>query len=149
MKLLARSLLVAAARSRRCPNQARNDSIKTSRTRATRRSAQKQFETAIERYQKAIEQVDGQPPRLVRPRRRAHRQRGNGTRPPTRSRSAVQVARRAARCTRCGYGFSLYEKAVKQARDDQARKENKKPEEVQPDLTAVNFEKPLQHLRRP
>ena len=46
------------------------------------------------------------------------------------------------------YGVSLYEKAVKQARDDQARKENKKPEEIKVDLTAVNFEKAQQHLAR-
>ena len=45
------------------------------------------------------------------------------------------------------YGISLYEKAVKQARDDQARKENKKPEEIKPDLSAVNFEKAQQHLQ--
>ena len=40
------------------------------------------------------------------------------------------------------YGVSLYEKAVQQAREDQARKENKKPEEINADLSTVNFEKP-------
>ena len=41
------------------------------------------------------------------------------------------------------YGVSLYKKAVDDARDDQARKENKKPEEItDPDLSGVNFEKP-------
>jgi len=45
------------------------------------------------------------------------------------------------------YGVSLYEKAVASARDDQARKENKKPEEIQDvDLGSINFEKPIQHL---
>lgn len=44
------------------------------------------------------------------------------------------------------YGVALYEKAVQSAREDQARKESKKPEEVDADLSAVNFEKPLQHL---
>jgi tetratricopeptide (TPR) repeat protein len=46
------------------------------------------------------------------------------------------------------YGISLYEKAVKQARDDQARKENKKPEEIQVDLTTVSFDKAEQHLEQ-
>jgi tetratricopeptide (TPR) repeat protein len=46
------------------------------------------------------------------------------------------------------YGRALYEKAVKQAREDQARKENKKPEEIQVDLTTVNFEKAQQHLEQ-
>ena len=44
--------------------------------------------------------------------------------------------------------LTLYEKAINQAREDQARRENKKPEEVQPDLTDVNFEKPQQHLQK-
>ena len=45
------------------------------------------------------------------------------------------------------YGVSLYEKALKSARDDQAKKENKKPEEVQVDLATVNFEKARDHLK--
>src|SRR5262249_31092393 len=45
------------------------------------------------------------------------------------------------------YGWFLYDKAIQGAREDQARRENKKPEEVTPDLTTVNFEKPLQHLQ--
>src|SRR5678816_2662373 len=45
------------------------------------------------------------------------------------------------------YGWFLYEKAIRLAREDQARRENKKPEEVNADLTSVNFEKPLQHLQ--
>ena len=45
------------------------------------------------------------------------------------------------------YGRFLYEKAVEGAREDEARRENKKPQEVDPDLTNVNFEKPLQHLQ--
>ena len=46
------------------------------------------------------------------------------------------------------YGVSLYEKAVQLAREEQARKENKKPEEVKPDLGSINFEKPQQHLQK-
>ena len=45
------------------------------------------------------------------------------------------------------YGVSLYNKAVDTQKEDQAKKENKKPEEVQIDLSGVNFEKPMQHLQ--
>ncbi len=44
------------------------------------------------------------------------------------------------------YGVALYERAVAAAREDLARKSNQRPEDVQPDLGTVNFEKPLQHL---
>ncbi|MBA3500882.1 MAG: tetratricopeptide repeat protein, partial [Deltaproteobacteria bacterium] len=46
------------------------------------------------------------------------------------------------------YGAYLYEKAIQTAKEDTARRENKKPEEVQPDLTNVNFEKASQHLQQ-
>jgi tetratricopeptide (TPR) repeat protein len=45
------------------------------------------------------------------------------------------------------YGRFLYEKAVRTAHEEEGRRENKKPEEVVPDLTSVNFETPLQHLQ--
>lgn len=45
------------------------------------------------------------------------------------------------------YGYTLYEKAVWAAKEEQARKEEKKPDQVVPDLTSVNFEKALQHLQ--
>jgi tetratricopeptide (TPR) repeat protein len=44
------------------------------------------------------------------------------------------------------YGVALYERAVHAAREDQARRDGRKPEAVTPDLSAVNFEKPLTHL---
>ena len=44
------------------------------------------------------------------------------------------------------YGVTLYEKSVFAAREDQARRTNRLPEEVAVDLSAVNFERPLQHL---
>jgi len=45
------------------------------------------------------------------------------------------------------YGYTLYEKAVQSAKETQAASQNKKPEEITPDLSSVNFEKPLQHLQ--
>ncbi len=45
-------------------------------------------------------------------------------------------------------GIALYNKAIDQAKEDTARRENKKKEEVEPDLTTVNFEKSKQHLEK-
>jgi tetratricopeptide (TPR) repeat protein len=45
------------------------------------------------------------------------------------------------------YGVAEYEKAVATARDDQAKKQNKKPEEIDVDLSAVSFEKAQQSLQ--
>ncbi|HVV88623.1 MAG TPA: tetratricopeptide repeat protein [Kofleriaceae bacterium] len=43
-------------------------------------------------------------------------------------------------------GAAMYEEAVEKAREDEAAREQKKPEEVVPDLHNVNFDQPLQHL---
>jgi len=43
-------------------------------------------------------------------------------------------------------GVALYEKAVKAAREDEARRQNVKPDQVQVDLSAINFERAKQHL---
>ena len=43
-------------------------------------------------------------------------------------------------------GVAGYEGAVGAAREGQARKENRRPEEIAIDLSAVNFERPRQHL---
>lgn len=45
------------------------------------------------------------------------------------------------------YGWYLYENAKFEARDLQAKKENKKIEQVEPDYTNVNFEKAMTHLQ--
>src|SRR5262249_31313772 len=45
------------------------------------------------------------------------------------------------------YGLALYERARQQATEQQAQRDNKKPEEITPDMSAVSFEKPLQHLQ--
>jgi tetratricopeptide (TPR) repeat protein len=44
-------------------------------------------------------------------------------------------------------GRAFYEKAIQNAREDQARKENRKPEEVTPDLSTVSFERALVELQ--
>jgi tetratricopeptide (TPR) repeat protein len=46
------------------------------------------------------------------------------------------------------YGIALYEKAVDDARDAQAKKANKKKEEIDPDLATVDFKTADQHLQQ-
>ena len=64
-------------------------------------------------------------------RMRSKRRLGQGRR---RVRDARSSSRPSSAMYQMWYGIALYEKAVADAREDQARKENKKPEEVKPDL---------------
>lgn len=147
MKLLASvvlgaSLLVGTAG---CPNKSRNDSVKLSNE-GTKAYGQKQYETAIERYLKATEAwrenhvawygLAG-----------AYIGKGDWAKAADAMQNAVQVAPEQAMYNMV-YGYSLYNKAIEQAREDQARRENKKPEEVAPDLSVVNFEKAQQYLAK-
>jgi tetratricopeptide (TPR) repeat protein len=45
-------------------------------------------------------------------------------------------------------GIAQMMKAISQAREDLARRESKKPEEVEPDLGSINFEGAVQHLQQ-
>ena len=147
MKLLASvvlgtSLLLGTAG---CPNKSRNESVKLSNE-GTKAYGQRQYETAIERYLKATEQwrenhvawygLAG-----------AYIGKGDWAKASDAMQNAVQIAPEQAMYNMV-YGYSLYNKAIETAREDQARRENKKPEEVQPDLTVVNFEKAQQNLQK-
>ncbi|MDQ3369582.1 MAG: tetratricopeptide repeat protein [Myxococcota bacterium] len=142
MKLVA---LVALTLLAGCPNKDRNESVKASND-GTKAYGQKQFETAIERYQKAVDKwsenhvawygLAG-----------AHIGKKDWKAAADAMEKAVQVKDDEA-MYHMVYGYTLYEKAIHQAREDQARRENKKPEEVQPDLTNINFEKASQHLQQ-
>lgn len=128
-----------------CPNKSRNESVKMSNE-GTKAYGQKQYETAIERYQKATDAwkdnhvawygLAG-----------AYIGKGDWSKAADAMQSAVQIAPEQA-MYQMVYGYSLYNKAINVAREDQARRENKKVEEVQPDLSVVNFEKPQQYLQK-
>jgi tetratricopeptide (TPR) repeat protein len=140
MKLLGALLVLALAG---CPNQSLNES-KTALNNGNKANGAKQFETAITEYQKAVEKyhdnhlawygMGG-----------AEAGKGDWGKSSDAFAVAVQLDDKQP-MYQMWYGVSLYEKAVQTAREDQAKKENKKPEEIKPDLTAVNFEKPKQHL---
>jgi tetratricopeptide (TPR) repeat protein len=142
MKLVAVvALLFLAA----CPNKSRNESVKAANE-GTRAYGQKQFETAIERYEKAVDKwkenhvawygLAG-----------AHIGKKDWKAAADAMEKAVQISDEQA-MYHMVYGYTLYEKSIHQAKEDQARRENKKPEEVEPDLTNVNFEKATQHLQQ-
>jgi tetratricopeptide (TPR) repeat protein len=127
-----------------CLDKSKNESIKAANE-GTKAYGQKQFETAVERYQKATEKwkenhvawygLAG-----------SYIGKKDWKNASDAMEKAVNVAGDQA-MYQMVYGYTLYEKAIYSAKQDQARKDNKKPEEVSPDLTNVNFEKPLQHLQ--
>ena len=141
MKLLGVFVVLLCAA---CPNQARNDSM-TLLANGNKAAGAKQFEVAVQEYQKAVDKYSDNHLAWYGM-GAAQAQRGEWDKAADGFARAVQIADNQP-MYQMWYGISLYEKAVKQARDDQARKENKKPEEIKPDLTVVNFDKSAQHLQ--
>lgn len=143
--IIATALLVASAgASTGCPNESRNESIRAANE-GTKAYGQKQYETAIAAYQRSVEKwsenhvawygLGG-----------AYAGKQDWAKAADAASHAVQIVPEQG-MYQLFYGRFLYEKAMQGAREDQARRDNKKPEEVTPDLTSVNFEKPLQHLK--
>ncbi len=140
MKLAALALLVLAG----CPNQSLNES-KAALNAGNKASGAKQFQTAITEYQRAVEKyhdnhlawygMGG-----------AEAGKGDWAKAADAFAVAVQLEEKQP-MYQMWYGVSLYEKAIAATREDQAKKENKKPEEVKVDLSTVNFEKAMQHLQ--
>ncbi|HEX4416332.1 MAG TPA: tetratricopeptide repeat protein [Kofleriaceae bacterium] len=145
MKLVGIWMLVAlAVASAGCPNEARIESI-TASNEGTKAYGQKQFDSAIVAYKRATDRwrenhvawygLGG-----------AYAGKADWANATDAMSHAVQLEPEQG-MYQLFYGRFLYEKAIQTARDDQARRENRKPEEVQPDLGSVNFEKALQHLQ--
>lgn len=127
-----------------CPNEARNDSIRALNE-CNKAYGQRQFETAIAACRRAVEKwsenhsawysLGG-----------AYAQKRDWSNATDAMSHAVQTVPEQG-MYQLQYGRFLYEKAVQTAREETAKREGKKPEEVAADLTSVNFEKPLQHLQ--
>jgi tetratricopeptide (TPR) repeat protein len=144
MKLVgtaAAALLVTLAG---CANEARNDSIRALNE-CNKAYGSKQFETAIAACKRATEKW-GDNHSAWYSLGGAHAKKRDWNNAVEAMSHAVQLAPEQG-MYQLYYGQFLYEKAVQQAHEDEARKQNKKPEEVTPDLTTVNFEKSLQHLQ--
>jgi tetratricopeptide (TPR) repeat protein len=138
--LVVSSVLALAA----CPNEAKNDSIRAMND-CNKAYGQKQFETAIEACKRATDKW-GENHSAWYTLAAAYAGKQDWTNASEAAGHAVQIVPEQA-MYQLVYGDYLYEKAMRTAREDQARRENKKPEEVTPDLSSVNFEKPLQHLQ--
>ncbi len=142
MKLLGALLILLFVAG--CPDQSKNDSKKLLNE-GNKALGQKQFDTAITSYQHSIEKwTDNHLAHYGMG--LAYAGRGDWDKAADSLSNAVRIAPEQP-MYQMWTGVSLYEKAVKQARDDQARKENKKPEEIKVDLSAVSFEKAQQHLQ--
>ena len=148
MKLVgiaATALLVASiGASAGCPNEARNESITLANT-GTKAVSQKQYDAAIADYKLAVAKWNEN--------HTAWYLLGSSYAKKQDWSNAVDALSHAVTIVpdqavyQMSYGRFLYEKAMQAARDDQAKREGKKPEEIAPDLSSVNFEKPLQHLQ--
>jgi tetratricopeptide (TPR) repeat protein len=144
MKLVGIAALALLAVLSGCPNEGRNDSI-TAANEGARTYGQKQYETAITAYLKAVEKWDKNHNAWYGL-SAAYAGKQDWAKAADAMSHAVQLVPEQP-MYQLYYGRFLYEKIVQTAREDQARRENKKPEEFTPDLTAVSFEAPLQHLQ--
>ena len=130
-----------------CPNQALNDS-RTAQAKGNKELGAKQLDAAIADFQKATAKyhdnhlawygLGG-----------AYAEKGDWTKASESFAVSVQIAPDQPMYQML-YGVSLYNKAVADARDDQAHRQNKKPEEIAEadvDLSGVNFDTAMQHLQ--
>ena len=139
---LATSLVVGLAG---CPNKSRGESIKLTND-GNKAYGAKQYETAIEKYLKATERFHDNHQAWYGLAGAYMQGKQDWAKAADAMQNAVQVAPEQA-MYQLWYGRALYEKAIFQAKEDLARRENKKIEEVQPDLTVINFEKSMSALQ--
>ena len=137
-------LVVLAGASTGCPNEARNESI-TAANECNKAYGQKQYDTAIAACRKAVEKWSDNHTAWYSL-GASYAGKPDWTNAADALSHAVQIVPEQG-MYQLYYGRFLYEKAIHTAREDQARRENKKAEEVSPDLMSINFEKPLQHLQ--
>jgi len=128
-----------------CANSQRNDSVQAANE-GSKAYGQKQWDTAIERYLKATERWRENHTAWYGL-AAAYAQRKDWGKAADAVGTAVQLEPEVA-MYHLMYGWFLYEKTKQTAKEDQARKENKKIEEVEADLAGLNFEKPMQHLQQ-
>jgi tetratricopeptide (TPR) repeat protein len=144
MKLLGAVTFVALLALAGCPNSSRNDSVQLS-NQGVEAHGKKQYETAIERFTKSTEKW--------RENHRAwygladsYEKKGDFSKAADAAEKAVEI-KPDSEMHQLTYGKLLYKKAIQQARQAQADREGKKVEQVEVDVSTINFEKALQHLQ--
>jgi tetratricopeptide (TPR) repeat protein len=142
MKILGALLVVLLAG---CPNQARNEA-RTATNNGNKLLGGKQFDAAIDEFLKAVEKDHDN----------HYAWYGLGLAYLAGKHDPDKASDAFAKCVELAndqpmyqmwYGVSLYEKTEKNAREDQAKRLGKKPEEIDTDLSGVSFEKAQQHLQ--
>lgn len=144
MKLVAliSSLLLLALAG--CPSETRNESIKLSK-KGAEALGRKEYETAVQHYKKALEKWPENHP--------AWYGLAGAWKGKQNWKEASDAAQRAAQLEpdialyNLLCGVMLYEKEIDGARAAQAQAQNKKPEEITPDLSNLKFEMALQYLQ--
>ncbi|MGE0547038.1 MAG: tetratricopeptide repeat protein [Kofleriaceae bacterium] len=127
-----------------CPNKDRRESLKASKA-GSIAFGQKQFENAAQHYKKATDMWPdnhtawyGLGGSFI--------QKGEWEKASEALGEAAKIKPEEA-MYQMYLGIALYRREVKSARDELAKKEGRKPEEVEPDLSTRNFEKPKQFLQ--
>jgi Flp pilus assembly protein TadD len=141
MKQLGLMVLVLATA---CGDSAQNDS-KTASNAGNKALEAKQFDTAVTEFTKATERYPDNHYAWYGL-GAAQAKKGDWAKAADAFGRAVQIEDKQPTYQKL-FGMALFEKAVASAREDQAKKLNKKPEEIEVDLSQVNFEKPMQHLQ--
>jgi tetratricopeptide (TPR) repeat protein len=127
-----------------CPNEARNDSIRAANE-GNQALGVKQLDAAISALKRAVERWSDNHTAWYSL-GIAYKDKPDWAAATDALSHAVQLKPEEA-MYQLVYGWCLYEKAIATARDEQARRENKKPAEIVPDLSNVSFETALQHLQ--
>lgn len=141
MKLVGMALCVALFA---CGSSQRNESVQAANE-GTKAYGAKQYETAIERYQKATEKWPENHSAWYGL-AASYGGKKDWAKAADAAKQAVALEPEIAMYQLMA-GRTQYEKVIDQAKEDTARKESRKKEEVEPDLTGANFETALQHLR--
>jgi tetratricopeptide (TPR) repeat protein len=138
------SIAVAAFALAGCPNEARNDSITLSNA-GSKAYGQKQIESAIASYKQAVAKWDKNHTAWFGL-GAAYAEKQDWTNAADAMSRAVQLMPDIATYQQ-SYGTILYNKAINGSGQGKRERDPKKPDEAAPDLSSVNFEKPLQHLQ--
>ncbi|HEY5936032.1 MAG TPA: tetratricopeptide repeat protein [Kofleriaceae bacterium] len=141
---LAIAMALALAMGSGCLDSDKNDAINLANE-GSKAYGAKQWDTAIEKYKKATEKwpdhhmawygMAG-----------AYNKKSDFKNAADAAGKAVKIAGDQAMYHQF-YGLMLYEKAVFEAKDELSKKEDKKIEDVKPDLGNINFETSLKHLQ--
>jgi len=144
MRIVAATACVALLALSGCPNSTRNDSV-TLANKATEAYGKKQYETAIDMFTKSTDKWR-ENHKAWYGMAAAYSMKQDWTNAEKAASTAVQIAPEVA-MYQLMYGKTLYKKIIATARQEQADREKKKPDQVEVDVSSLNFEKALQHLQ--